>query len=81
MRFTIHSITGTPKFEEIEGYKIENQDFAKFLVTETLNVAKGAQTFGTGYKTNQREHPYLIVEKDYLFMYDPSYIPHSSKTK
>lgn len=78
LRFKINSITGTPAFEEVEGYKIENMEFAKFLVTETLKVAEGTSTFGTGYKTNQREHPYLIVEDDYLFLYDPSYNPHSS---
>lgn len=76
--FKIHSIAGTPVFEEISGYKIENSNFAKFLVSETLKVATGSPVFGTGYKTNQREHPVVKIRPDYLFMYDPSYIPHGT---
>lgn len=46
------------------------------MVTETIEVAKGASVFGSGYKMKYpRKYPSLLVRQSYLFLYDGSAVP------
>ena len=74
--FHIDSISGKAKFNDIAGYKIDNLEFANFLVSETLKTAKGAPVFGNGYPTSTRQFPKVEITDDWLFLYDSSAVPH-----
>jgi hypothetical protein len=74
--FMLTSITGTPSFTESPPFKIEYQELADFMVSETLALAESGYVYGTGYPMKYpRKYPSLWVRQKYLFLYDSSAVP------
>ena len=77
LNFALQSISGTPAFVESGPYKIEYQELAEFMVTETMKIAllDGGLVIGSGYRAQIRKFPGIWVKKNYLFLYDSSVKP------
>lgn len=73
------NIAGTPVFIETPPFKIEYQELAEFMVSETLALARDGYVYGTGYKMKYpRKSPSTMVTKNYLILYDSSAVPRIS---
>lgn len=73
--FVLTGISGTPVYLEASPFKIQYKDLADFMVSETLNIAKGGEVMGSGYKITPRKFPGYWVKQKYLFLYDSSAKP------
>lgn len=70
------NLAGTPAFIETDPFRIEYQELAEFMVSETMALAKSGYVYGTGYKMKYpRKYPAVFVRQSYLFLYDASATP------
>lgn len=72
LQFKLSKLTAKSTFAEVPNYKVENLQFANFLVQETAARAVGSTVFGTGYPTSNRLYPNIKIMDRYLFLYDSS---------
>lgn len=44
------------------------------MVSHSLNRLKGERIFGSGWKFFPRDYPHVMVEDDYLVIYDSTHV-------
>jgi len=77
--FKVKGISGAASFVERAPFLVEFEELGRFMVGETVGLAKGEEVVGSRYPAVVRKSPNLWTRKDYLFLYDSSKLAKSKK--